>query len=277
MSSRRDRSSQTLEVAVIPVIETLENRQLLSVALPGAVASTKLTGTIIGTPGSYNNTGNTINKAFDSGFTTYFDAQAADGDWAGLDLGGPTQITTVKFAPRSSWAGRMVGGVFEGSNTADFSSGVVNLFTISAAPVEGSFTSQTITDTGSYRYVRYLGPTGSHGNVAELEFDGVVPAPAPASSALSGTIIGTPGSYNNLGNTIVKAFDGNLSSYFDAQQSDGAWAGLDLGAPAQITQIRFAPRSSWASRMVGGIFQGSNTADFSSGVVNLFTISAAPV
>jgi hypothetical protein len=38
--------------------------------------------------------------------------------------------------------------------------------------VAGSFTTQAITNTGTFRYVRYLGPNGSYGNVAELEFDG---------------------------------------------------------------------------------------------------------
>ena len=156
--SLRVGSVHALEIAMVPVVETLEGRRLLA-ATPLAVSALKLAGTVIGTAGSYNNSGNTIAKAFDSNFASFFDAQAADSDWAGLDLGVPTQITQVQFAPRASWAARMVGGVFQGSSTADFSSGVVDLFTISATPVVGSFTSQSISfDTGSYRYVRYSVP-----------------------------------------------------------------------------------------------------------------------
>ena len=142
----------------------------------------KLTGTIIGTPGSWNNSGNTIAMAFDGDFNTSFDGPApGNGDWAGLDLGATAQIAQVKYAPRPGLESRMVGGIFQGSNTADFSSGVVNLFTISSAPVAGSFTTQAITNTGAFRYVRYLGPNGSYGNVAELEFDGTLTNPtAPA-------------------------------------------------------------------------------------------------
>ena len=66
----------------------------------------------------------------------------------------------------------MVGGVIQGSNTADFSSGVVTLFTVTTVPVSGAFTAQPITNTGTFRYVRYLAPNGTYGDIAELEFDG---------------------------------------------------------------------------------------------------------
>ncbi len=150
----------------------------------------RLTGTIIGTPGSWNNSGNTIAMAFDGDFNTSFDGPApGNGDWVGLDLGATAQITQVKYAPRPGLESRMVGGIFQGSNTADFSSGVVNLFTISATPVAGSFTTQAITNPGTFRYVRYLGPNSSYGNVAELEFDGTLTNPtAPAApTGLSAT------------------------------------------------------------------------------------------
>jgi len=44
----------------------------------------KLTGTVIGTQGSWNNIGNTIHKAFDGDLNTFFDgptATAAGWDW----------------------------------------------------------------------------------------------------------------------------------------------------------------------------------------------------
>ena len=65
----------------------------------------------------------------------------------------------------------MVGGQFQASNTADFSSGVTTLFTITATPVVGSLTTQTLANTTAYRYYRYLGPDGSYCNISELEFD----------------------------------------------------------------------------------------------------------
>jgi len=46
-----------------------------------------------------------------------------------------------------------------------------------------------------------------------------------APSPLTGTVIGTSGSYNNQGNTAAKAFDGNLSTFFDAPTASGSYAG----------------------------------------------------
>ena len=45
---------------------------------------------------------------------------------------------------------------------------------------------------------------------------------------LTGTVIGTTGSWNNnSATTRSAAFDGKIDTYFDAAQSDGAWAGID--------------------------------------------------
>ena len=41
-------------------------------------------------------------------------------------------------------------------------------------------------------------------------------------SKLSGTVIGTTGSWNNSGNTRDKAFDGNTATYFDAPTDNPA-------------------------------------------------------
>ena len=95
---------------------------------------------------------------------------------------------------------------------------------------------------------------------------------------LTGTVIGTTGSWNNNSNTTRKAaFDGDLTTYFDAAQSNGAWTGLDLGSDndAVVTEIRFCPRKGFASRMNGGRFQGAATRAFTN-AVTLYTIAEDP-
>jgi hypothetical protein len=167
----------------------------------------------------------------------------------------------------------MVGGVFQGSDTANFSSGVQTLYTVTQAPTVGQLTTVYLSNATSYRYVRYLGPTNGYCNIAEAEF-------FAAPTAYTGTVIGTSGSYNNAGNTIANVFDGNLGTFFDAPVASGAWVGLDLGSAKTVTQISFAPRDSgwtgFAQRMVGGEIQASNTANFSSGVVTVYTITTPP-
>jgi hypothetical protein len=133
---------------------------------------TPLTGTVIGTPGSYRNHGTTIANVFDGNLSTYFDGSDASGDWVGLDLGSAKIVTQVKYAPRAGWESRMVGGKIQASNSADFSTGVVTLFTITSTPATGVLTAQSLSNTTAYRFYRYIGPANSYCDISELEFDG---------------------------------------------------------------------------------------------------------
>lgn len=133
---------------------------------------TKLTGTLFGTPGSYADGGNTFLNVFDGSAATFFDAPyPGTGDYAGLDLGTghAAAVTRIGFFPRLGYEGRMVGGVFQGSQDGTTWAG---LYTVTAAPASGVMTQVTSTSDGTpYRYLRYLAPDNSYGNVAEIEFD----------------------------------------------------------------------------------------------------------
>lgn len=146
-----------------------------AVSSPSA-PSAKLTGTVIGTDGNWNNEGNGKENAFDGNMGTFFDGPDNDGDWVGLDLGKSCLITQIRFAPRATFARRMPGGKFQGSNTAEFSSGVVDLASVTSPPPEGVWTTQPIANATAVRYVRYLSPPQGHCNVAEIEFSGQMAA-----------------------------------------------------------------------------------------------------
>jgi chitodextrinase len=105
-------------------------------------------------------------KAFDNNTDTYVDAKAANGAYTALDLGATITLTKVRYYPRASWAGRMTGGKFQGSND---NVSYTDLYTIPATPLYAW--SEAIL-SGSYRYVRYLSPDNGHCNVAEIEFWG---------------------------------------------------------------------------------------------------------
>jgi uncharacterized delta-60 repeat protein len=238
---------------------------------PSSVTPVVATGTVIGSPGSYLNEGNTAAKAFDGNLSTFYDAAHTSGDWTGLDLGTAAKpIVQIQYAPRAGWAARMVGGQFQVSSTPDFSSDVQTIYTVTAVPPVGTFTTVAVGDVPADRYVRYIGPDGGSCNVAEIRF--LVAGP----TQLAGTPIGTPGSWSNQGNTFLNALDGNLNTFYDAYAYSGDWVGLDLGAAEAVTQVRFAPRAGFAGRMVGGEIQASNSADFSSGVVTAYTITSPP-
>ena len=152
------------------------------------LAGKKLTGIVIGTSGSFNNNAATTKTAaVDGNLNTYFDAASANGVWVGYDLGADSTqaVFKIRYAPRSTNASRMSGGVFQGSNVADFST-AKTLYTITATPAVGVYTEQTITSTAAYRYIRYLSPNNGFGNVAEVEFYGML-ARAPQITAKAGT------------------------------------------------------------------------------------------
>lgn len=130
-----------------------------------------------------------------------------------------TNVTKVRFFPRAGWNNRMLHGVFQGSNTSS-TSGYVTLATITSIPPAGVWTELPLTATVSYRYLRYLSPNGGWGNISELEF-------YKNTTKLTGTPFGSPGSWQNIGNTYLKAFDGDTSTFYDAQIGDGQFAGLD--------------------------------------------------
>ncbi|HTJ00506.1 MAG TPA: LamG-like jellyroll fold domain-containing protein, partial [Dongiaceae bacterium] len=138
-----------------------------------------LQGTLMGTTGSATGS-NTRDRVFDGNLGSYFDAPTGSGAWVGWDLrtNNDKVVTTIRYCPRSGYASRMVGGVFQGADNANFI-GAVNLYTVPSAPLEGFFTPMPLTNTTAYRYVRYRGPNNGYCNVAELEFYGASVSPAP--------------------------------------------------------------------------------------------------
>jgi hypothetical protein len=131
---------------------------------------------------------------------------------------GVTSADKIRYYPRAVYTDRMIGGVFEGTNGNPVTGPYTTIYTITTNP---STAGQEVSlSLGNYRYLRYRGPNNSYGNVAEIEFyrNGV---------KLNGTGYGTPGSWNNEGNTFDKALDGNVNTFFDAPTINGAYVGID--------------------------------------------------
>ena len=233
-----------------------------------APTGTPLTGKLVGTSGSFRQNGNTIAKAVDRDLSTFFDGPTANGNYVGYDLGTARVIQSVAFAPRPGYEARMVGGKVQGSASPTFAN-PVTLYTVTAAPTAGILNVAAVPNAAAYRYVRYLGPNGSYGNVAELAFYGKV-------TPLTGTTTGTAGSFGNRGNTIAKATDGDLATFFDGPTANGNSVGLDLGTARAVAGVLIAPRGGYADRMVGGKIQVSTSATFGSGVTTLYTITTPP-
>lgn len=120
-------------------------------------------------------------KAADGKLDTFFDGLKAG--YVTLDLGSPTELSMIGYAPRSGYEYRMIDGAFYGSNDNET---WTELYKITAKPVSGQLTYLTTaelknTDT-PYRYIKYQIPDGKQSyngksedyncNVAEIEVYG---------------------------------------------------------------------------------------------------------
>lgn len=142
-----------------------------------ATPTLQLSGSVIGSYGSYNRAGAEKTCLFDGVLGNFYDALNVSGDWGGLDLGRSNVITQVAYCPRAGFSGRMVGGQFQGANVPDFSSGAATLITINSAPPGGTLTYQAVSNPNAFRYVRYIGPNNGSCNAAEIQFFGAPPVP----------------------------------------------------------------------------------------------------
>lgn len=137
------------------------------------VGEEKLTGTIIGTAGSYqNNPATTIAAAFDGNIATFVDGLTATG-YLGYDLGAnvKAQIKRIRYYPRAGQAARLTGARLYGTNdpaVVGTTAGTL-LWTITTPAY--SWNEAVITDATSYRYV-YLYFAAGNMNMNELEIYG---------------------------------------------------------------------------------------------------------
>jgi hypothetical protein len=102
-----------------------------------------------------------------------------------------------------------------------------------------------------------------------------IPITITVISEVTGTYFGTAPWTNCLTCTFDKAFDNDLNTYFDANDANGAYTGVEATSAKVIGKIEFYPRPGNANRMQGGKFQGSNTSR-TTGYVDLYTIQSIP-
>ncbi len=132
---------------------------------------------------------------------------------------------------------RMIGGVFEGSNRADFAD-KDTLFLIQSKPYRLRTVVKSWSDK-TYRYLRYVGPENASCNVAEISF-----YEPNDTTALKGKVLGTPGcSQQDGSHEYTNAFDGKTWTSFDYIEPTGGWTGLDAGKEVQVDHIVYTPRN----------------------------------
>lgn len=163
----------------------------------------------------------------------FIDRRTGNIRWYDPSILNETIVLDHKFNLRTEPFGeRMVGGIFEGSNTVDFSI-ADTLAIIKRFPTRLLNRIKNSKLSNYYRYVRYKGPKGSHCDIAELCFVDVF------GNIIKGNVIGDGGPID----AIYRVFDGNTDTSFHAENNDYAWVGIDFGCKRQLTTIIYTPRN----------------------------------
>ena len=145
---------------------------------------------VLGTEGSWNDSGNTKEKVFDGDSATFFDppttASQAGPCWAGIELQEAMIVTRIRYFGRTANKERMYDCLFQAANEADFSDAVTLHVTSEADGWDGTNWGDVhIASEASmtpYKYLRVLAPNTSGqrgayaGNAGEVEFYGVTEA-----------------------------------------------------------------------------------------------------
>jgi hypothetical protein len=131
----------------------------------GTTNYVQMTGTTFGSTEFATGT-NTYLNAWDNNNATFFDA--VDPGSTGIDLGAGNAkiLTKLAFVSRASWAARMNGGQFQGSNDG---TNYTTFYTIPATPADNVLVEVVVSSTVAYQYYRYLSPANGFCNVAEIK------------------------------------------------------------------------------------------------------------
>jgi hypothetical protein len=216
---------------------------------------------------------NTPTAAVDGDLATYYLSAAADGTIELDPDGYAATIYHLTFSPAPGQAASMVGGKFQWMG--DYTPWN-DLYTITTPPAEGALTTLSFGPQGRGALaIRYVPPAGTHASIAEFHLFGTPIPRAPYDvdpELITGSPIGTPGSWHDSGNDLTKAFDGDPSTFFDAPTSQAS-VGLHMSYPHSVTSVRATPRAGLADRMIGGQFQTSYD-----GVTweTFYTVTSAP-
>lgn len=206
----------------------------------------------------WNNSENDCFKVFDGSTSTYFDG--VGNGWVQADLGDIYDISAIGYAPRSGYEYRCPDGVFmvskDGTNWE-------NIYTIKNRPSVGMQYITRFNSSTAARYVRYQVPEGAPANqwnkdstyccnIAEIELYGTLNVTSTHTRIKPAQISGS-NAWNDSANNYTKAFDGDISTFFDGV-GDG-WVQADLGGIYEISALGYAPRKEYEYRCADAMIQ----------------------
>jgi hypothetical protein len=160
-------------------------------------------------------------------------ARAAEPDRKYPNSGGRLVWDRVRFKPAPGFERDLVGGKFSGSNVSA-TTGYEVLAEIKTAPPAGQWTDMSFDGQRPHRWIRYEAPPGSYGHIGKLEF-------YAGSRRLGGPGFGTIGR-RTPGHDWPRVFDPNPNGWFDSDQPDGQYVGIDTWDAATAVRPTFDPQ-----------------------------------
>lgn len=217
-----------------------------------------ITDDMISGSAPWNNSSNDCYKVFDGSNSTYFDG--VGNGYVQVDLGNIYDISAIGYAPRSGYEYRCPDGMFQVSLDGEKWE---TIYTITNKPSGGLQYITSFSAGITARYVRYTVPSGTPDNqwnedstyccnIAEIELYGTLTSSSNQTVIKPAKISGS-NAWNNSSNDCTKAFDGDMTTYFDGVGN--GYIQADLGAIYDITAIGYAPRKGYEYRCPDGMFQ----------------------
>jgi hypothetical protein len=131
-------------------------------------------------------------------------------------------IDRVRLYPAPGKAALLAQGRVEGSNTSAMN-GFVELARVTTAAPEAQWLELGVSNPAAYRYVKWHGPSGSYGAIAEFEL-------YAGAQRVSGLGFGTAGARAGADTTFARALDGDTQTFFEGPLADDQYVGLDLAS-----------------------------------------------
>ena len=128
--------------------------------------SEKLTGT----PISSSSDSGTAQNAFDGNLETEFKSSSKDG-WVGLEFSSPVKISQIGWAQKGTDKNNYFLGIFEGSNDKSFFD-AIPIHMITSEGESNKINLVKISCTQTFKYLRYIGPSGKNSVIAQIEVYG---------------------------------------------------------------------------------------------------------
>ena len=162
--------------------------------------------------------------------------------------------TNQVFVTRKYWESetlkkynsQVIGGRVIVSDTEDFKDSV--LVAIIDSVNENRYHTISLDYPGSYKYVKYISPENSFGNIAEillLDDDGNPVSPKRSFGGIGAWEEHSP----------AKVFDGNELTSYSRISPNGAWAAAEFAQPMHFSKLRVHPRTDGNAIYAGDVYQ----------------------